>query len=594
MTSLSSIDLLSEVLPPLSFSTAPEISAPELSLQEQLWLEQQLHRVRAHLDVQLQRLPFEAAAGCNPMAFLMQSLAQLLQQLAPQARWYGVIWQGERGVWQRCGTGIEVQEVSLESLQDSQRLQQAWPLIESDQCLAWLVGQETATGGLSHGLRSALVARSIQQLLTVVRQARHLQQLHDQQQELRSRNQELAKISQLKSEFLANTSHEIRTPLSSILGFTHLLREQGYAPGNPKHQEYLRIILTSGQHLLALINDILDLSKIEANQMDLQGEMLAVEPLCQTSLMLVQEKANDKGLQLRLEISPQIDQLFVDPLRLKQMLFNLLSNGLKFTSSGEVGLRVTSDEDNLRFTVWDTGIGIPAQQLALLFKPYQQLPVTSVQRGEGTGLGLTLTKKLAELHGGQMEVTSEPGKGSQFTIVLPRQPVVDMPQGAIAPTAAPSPLVKLPTPRNPKSTTAQSPAPKRAKRPRKMVRSYHVLLVEDNTHNAHLIIAYLCKLGYEVTWTKNGEEMWRSLFNSLPAIVLMDVNLPEKGGLTLVRELRANPRYAHLPIVVQTAMAMAGDRETCLESGANDYVAKPLDLHKLADTLAKYSDPGLR
>jgi signal transduction histidine kinase len=586
MTSLSSIDLLSEALPPLSFSSAPEVSAPMLDLREQLWLEQQLHQVRSHLDIQVQRLPFDAAAGCNPMAALIQSLALLLQQLVPEAHWYGVIWQSERGFWQRCGTGIEVQEVSLEELQDEQRSRQAWPLIESDQCLAWLVGKEAVAGGLSLGLRSALVERSIQQLLTVVRQARQLQQLHGQQQQLRSRNHELAKISQLKSEFLANTSHEIRTPLSSILGFTHLLREQGYTPGNPKHQEYLRIILTSGQHLLALINDILDLSKIEANQMDLQGEMLAVEPLCRTGLMLVQEKANDKGLQLKLEIGSQISQMFVDPLRLKQMLFNLLSNALKFTSSGEVGLSVVSDDADLRFTVWDTGVGIPPEQLALLFKPYQQLPVTAAQRGEGTGLGLTLTKKLAELHGGRVEVTSEPGKGSRFTIVLPRQPLVELPlPGAIAPT---------PVSVNTLTTVTQSTVPKRAKRPRKMVRSYHVLLVEDNTHNAHLIIAYLCKLGYEVTWTKSGEEMWRSLSNSLPAMILMDVNLPEKGGLTLVRELRDNPRYAQLPIIVQTAMAMMGDRETCLESGANDYVAKPLDLQKLADTLAKYSDPGLR
>lgn len=586
MTSLSSIDLLSEALPPLSFSAALEASSPVLDLQEQLWLEQQLHQVRSHLDVQLQRLPFEAAAGCNPMAALIQSLALLLQQLVPEARWYAVLWQTERGIWQRCGTGIEVQEVSLEALQDGQRSHQAWPLIEADQCLAWLVGQEAVEGGLSLGRRSALVERSIQQLLTVVRQARQLQQLYGQQQELRSRNQELAKVSQLKSEFLANTSHEIRTPLSSILGFTHLLREQGYVPGNPKHQEYLRIILTSGQHLLALINDILDLSKIEANQMDLQGEMLAVEPLCRTGLMLVQEKANDKGLQLKLEIGPQISQMFVDPLRLKQMLFNLLSNALKFTSRGEVGLTVVSDDRDLRFTVWDTGVGIPPEQLALLFKPYQQLPVTAAQRGEGTGLGLTLTKKLAELHGGRMEVTSEPGKGSRFTIVLPRQPVVEVsPPGSIAPTA-----VSV----NPLTSKPQSTVPKRAKRSRKMVRSYHVLLVEDNTHNAHLIIAYLCKLGYEVTWTKSGEEMWRSLLHSLPAMILMDVNLPEKGGLTLVRELRENPRYAQLPIIVQTAMAMMGDRETCLESGANDYVAKPLDLQKLSDTLAKYSDPGLR
>ncbi len=601
MTSLSSLDLLSaaSVLPPLSTLQDELATVPALALREQLWLEQQLHRLRSQLDAQSLRLPFEAAAGCNPLVSLLPTLVQMLQQYLPEAEWFGVIWQGDeagsgKGRWKRACTGVEVQEIFLDELQDWQRSHQAWPLLESDQCLAWLVGTEV--GLPKQGLiKSVLVERSIQQLMAVLRQVKPLQQSHEELQGLRSRNQSLARTSQLKSEFLANTSHEIRTPLSSILGFTHLLREQGYNPGSQRHQEYLRIILTSGQHLLALINDILDLSKIEANQMDLQGELIKVEPLCKMAMVLVQEKANDKGLQLNLEIDPTVDSLFADPLRLKQMLFNLLSNALKFTRQGSVGLQVALTAEAMRFTVWDTGVGIPPEQQLLLFKPYQQLAVTAAQHSEGTGLGLALTRKLAELHGGRMEVASEVDRGSRFTVVLPLQPMVAL---------SPVPEVPLRDVQSAVETMVPTKAlrgkgdgitgSKRVKRPRKAIRSYHVLLVEDNVHNAHLIIAYLCKLGYEVTWTKSGEEMWQSLSHSLPAMILMDVNLPETGGLTLVKQLRETERYASLPVIVQTAMAMTGDRETCLEAGANDYVAKPIDLQKLADTLAKYSDPGLR
>ncbi len=388
-------------------------------------------------------------------------------------------------------------------------------------------------------------------------------------------NQELQQISQLKSEFLANTSHEIRTPLSSILGFTHLLREQGFNPGAVRHQEYLRIILTSGQHLLSLINDILDLSKIEANQLDLNWEIVEIAPLCQTIVMLVQEKANDRGLQLKLEIVQPAQDLYCDPLRLKQMLFNLLSNALKFTKVGTVGLRVEQDDRSTHFTVWDTGVGIPEDQLNLLFRPYQQLPHTATPQAEGTGLGLALTQKLAELHHGTVRVNSELDRGSRFTVSLPILSSFMLPTDVQNPAIIPVPLQQLPLDQRRLSS--------------------QILLVEDNADNAQLLIAYLCKLGYEVTWAKNHTDLWQSLrADRCPALILMDINLPGVDGLTIIRELRQQPAYGALPIIAQTAMAMSGDRAVCLEAGATEYLTKPLDLNRLAQVLNCYSEPQMQ
>jgi signal transduction histidine kinase/CheY-like chemotaxis protein len=417
-----------------------------------------------------------------------------------------------------------------------------------------------------------------------VRLTRSMQTMLHDCQTFQREKQELQQISQLKSEFLANTSHEIRTPLSSILGFTHLLREQGFNPGAVRHQEYLRIILTSGQHLLSLINDILDLSKIEANQLDLNWEVVEIEPLCQTIVTLVQEKANDRGLLLRLEIAPKAKHLFCDPLRLKQMLFNLLSNALKFTREGTVGLRVEQDDRSTQFTVWDTGVGIPEDQLNLLFRPYQQLPHTASRQAEGTGLGLALTQKLAELHYGSVAVSSEINRGSRFTVKIPilsstsGSPNPDGQGGASRPTE-PQPIAH-PVP------VSSAIAREAAQRP-----SSQVLIVEDNFNNAQLLIAYLCKLGYEVTWAKNHTDLWRSLQQGRPALILMDINLPDVDGLTIIRELRSQPAYAELPIIAQTALAMSGDRALCLEAGATDYITKPLDLQRLAQVLSCYSKP---
>lgn len=508
----------------------------------------------------------------------------------------------------------------------TQAPEEVWAIGDEQPPYGWLVIHtgSSSRSGVNPSIdlpSSRLIQQSIRLGVVALQQIRLIQAHCQQRQQLRDRNRDLVQTNQLKSEFLANTSHEIRTPLSSILGFTHLLQAQGFNPMNLRHQEYLNIILTSGQHLLSLINDILDLSKIEANQLDLQWETVDVRNLCQMAMTLVKEKASDKGLKTHLHIDPAVTTLVADGLRLKQMLFNLLSNAIKFTLKGEIGIEVTLAKDILRFTVWDTGTGISQEQQQLLFRPYAQLANVAIGPGEGTGLGLALTQKLAELHGGWVEVCSEPDQGSRFTIALPLVPPslpapplegTETPVFETKPASVQSHLPEtsaskhlLPCEMEPRSGTVSRRDVRLTNRRKKQLHSpvgsslsqrfsesipssirtlrpNHLMLVEDNVHNAKLMLTFLSKSGYEVTWVQDGREMWQALERSLPALILMDIHLPEVDGLTLTRQLKQDERYQTIPVIAQTALAMKGDRDLCLEAGAVNYISKPINLDVLA------------
>jgi len=479
------------------------------------------------------------------------------------------------------------QALSLEDLQQlqTQHPQSAWQLKDELGIISWLITDTPlqlvdgeSLEALKTQLRQQLIERSLAVVAIALAQSRQIQAIALQDQQLEGQNQELVRANKLKSEFLANTSHEIRTPLSSILGFTHLLQAQGFSPDNLRHQEYLNIILNSGQHLLALINDILDLSKIEANQLEVQMETVDVPELCRSALALVKEKASDKGLQLRLDLEPHATVLVADSLRLKQMLFNLLSNALKFTSQGTVGLQVKQKGIFIHFTVWDTGTGISQEEQALLFQPYRQIANVVAGRQEGTGLGLALTHKLAELHGGWVEFQSEINHGSQFTIVLPLTAAAGVrEQGEQREQGKQGEQSKIQVAR----WRAQTLDPK------SKIDSL-ILLVEDNVHNAKLINTYLRKLGYQVNWVQNAAQMWQALEELQPGLILMDIQLPDVDGFTLLQHLQAHEDYRTIPVIAQTAMAMKGDRETCLAAGAIDYISKPIDLKILAQLVSKY------
>ncbi|KRH97110.1 MULTISPECIES: hybrid histidine kinase/response regulator HrmK [Cylindrospermopsis] len=424
--------------------------------------------------------------------------------------------------------------------------------------------------------RSQFIQKAIKYSWTYLIQTQKIQTLKYSYQSLLQFNYNLERKNKLKNQFLANTSHEIRTPLTSIIGFTELLLAQGYQAERERHQEYLQIIQSSGKHLLSLINDILDLSKIEANQLEVQWEVADIPSLCKSVLALVKEKAGDKGLKLQLEINEDVNTLLVDPLRLKQMLLNLLFNAIKFTNVGSVGLRVVLKDSWLRFTVWDTGVGISGEDLSLLFRPYTQLVNTiNTQQNHGTGLGLIVTKQLAEIHGGSIEVRSQLNQGSEFTIILPLKSERTTQILEIQPEQDPELIDKtldhlINTPTNIQK-----------------INHCTILLVENDLNNSELIKTYLNRLGYQVIHVKTATEMWVNLPQVQPTIILMDLKLPDGNGLNLVSEIRKDPRYQNIPIIAQTAMAMKGDREICLASGFTHYIPKPINLTNLGAILEK-------
>ncbi|MEI7770575.1 MAG: ATP-binding protein [Chloroflexales bacterium] len=388
---------------------------------------------------------------------------------------------------------------------------------------------------------------------------------------MRRANVELARAARAKDDFLANMSHELRTPLNAILAFSEILREAIYGPLNPRQQDSLHNIETSGHHLLELINDILDLSKVESGQMNLQVERVSVADLCDASLLFVRELALKKSLRIAFDINDSTATLEVDPRRMKQMLVNLLSNAVKFTpTGGYVRLEVAADamEGVIRFAVQDTGIGIAPDDLARLFQPFSQLDSSLSRQYEGTGLGLALVRRLAEQHGGSIAVESALGAGSRFTITLPYQ-YVPKPQelqpvavGALGAAPAPAALANAPL---------SEPSPPQAR----------ILLAEDSEINILAIEEYLQAKGYQVIVAHNGREALDLADRVRPDLILMDIQMPDLDGLEAIRRLRARPTRATIPIVALTALAMPGDRERCLAVGANAYLAKPVSLKGL-------------
>ena len=470
----------------------------------------------------------------------------------------------------------EIHSEDLHQL-ENQQPQAAWRIVnDSLKIVGWLITSVKSSTDSSSGVNTVeklpfFMSKAAAMCAATLSKLERIESLQQEAQQFNNLNQELQRTNQLKNQFLANTSHEIRTPLSSIIGFTHLLLAQGYDPSRQRHHEYLNIIQSSGKHLLALINDILDLSKIEANQLEVNWETIDVRQLCRNVLALVKEKASNKGLQMRLNIDSKIENMVADPLRLKQILLNLLFNAVKFTKTGTVALEVKSQDDLMYFTVWDTGIGISQEDQSELFQPYFQIfNERNVNGEEGTGLGLTVTRKLAEIHSGWVEVESELDKGSRFTIVIPVEQNSDASKENLS--------VK----------EGETQADQNYKVPISLKGASDILLVEDDVPNAELIKTYLERLGYQLSWVKSASDMWDVLSKQDYSVILIDIILPDANGITLVKQLRGDRRYSNTCIIAQTAMAMKGDRDICLEAGVNDYICKPIDLPLLAQILSRY------
>jgi PAS domain S-box-containing protein len=396
------------------------------------------------------------------------------------------------------------------------------------------------------------------------------QRVEERTAELSLANAELARAARLKDEFLANMSHELRTPLNAILGLSEAVLEGVYGPLTERQHKSLHSIGEAGHHLLTLVNDILDIAKAEAGKLELQMGTVAIRDLCQSSLNLVRQMAHKKGIQVLLVIDEQVVSIHADQRRLKQVLVNLLSNAVKFTpQDGKVGLEVVGNQEHgvVNLTVWDSGVGIAKEDLERLFQPFVQLDGGLSRQYAGTGLGLAMVRRLVELHGGGVSVESQIGEGSRFTVSLPW--VV---------SAEPS-EAEVTLPPNDVQATPPVDIKPGAKAPL-------VLLAEDNPVNVNVFQDYLRTKGYRIAVACNGSEAIELAHQQQPDLILMDIQMPEMDGLTAIRRLRSDNDLAKVPIIALTALAMPGDRERCLDAGANDYLSKPVSIRQLLKAIA--------
>ncbi|WP_322511627.1 hybrid sensor histidine kinase/response regulator [Chloroflexus sp.] len=420
--------------------------------------------------------------------------------------------------------------------------------------------------------------RSISERLLAQRR-NELQLLKDRIQrqnvELARINAGLLRVTKLKDEFLASMSHEVRTPLTAILGLVDVLRAQLVGPLSDEQLGAINGIKQGGQHLLSLINDYLDIAKIEAGRLELDIGPVSVQDVCQSFRPMVADLARRAKLELIYDLDPSVQVILADARRLRQILINLLSNAIKFTpAGGKVGLEVRGEPERgaVRFTVWDTGIGIAPEDAARLFEPFQQIENERQQEVTGSGLGLALVSKLTRLHGGSVSLESEVGFGSRFHVSLPWEPDEQ------------KRLLEWFADERQKEREAELPndlppaSPLAGDRP--------LLMVEDDVATATLFAQYLTRCGYRVVHVESGEEALAYVQGEMPCLVLLDVRMRTMDGIEVMRHLRADVATRDLPILVLTALAMPGDRERCLAAGADDYLAKPVRLRQLAERIA--------
>ena len=399
---------------------------------------------------------------------------------------------------------------------------------------------------------------------------------------LHQTNQELAHATRLKDEFLANMSHELRTPLTAILGMSEVLNEKSIGELNDKQRQYIEIISNSGKHLLKLINDILDVSKISAGKLELDISTVSIRDLCTSSLLFVKEQAIEKQIQLTTILPEYLGNIDVDERRMQQVLINLLNNAVKFTPLGgqvvlEVqiqGLESAGNLDGLEVAAWiafsvlDTGIGITPEDQAKLFQPFIQIDSSLNRKYEGTGLGLVLVKQIVELHGGFVSLTSQFGQGSCFTVGIPYQGLFEH-SGSPASIGISQTLEPSPEPSIVEFVDDRS----------------LILLAEDNQGNIDTLSSYLEAQGYRLLVARNGQEAIDLNQMYRPDLILMDIQMPRVDGIEAIQTIRQDRQMAQVPIIALTALAMDRDRDRCLAAGANDYLAKPVKLRQLVATI---------
>jgi signal transduction histidine kinase/CheY-like chemotaxis protein len=371
---------------------------------------------------------------------------------------------------------------------------------------------------------------------------------------LKVRTAEVEVASRHKSEFLASMSHELRTPLNAVIGFSEVLLERMFGDLNDRQEEYLRDIWSSGKHLLELLNEILDLSKVEAGQMTLEPTEFSLQEALGHGLALVRERAARHGIRLGLEVAPEVGLVRADELRIKQVIVNLLSNAVKFTpDGGRVGVRARTEGSEVLVTVADTGTGVAAGDRERIFESFQQ-GGRRASTTEGTGLGLTLSKRIVELHGGRIWVESELGVGSTFGFAIPA--------GVPAPAAG----------------AAVDDDPGRADG------TGTVVVIDDDRRSIDLLTVYLEAAGLRVVSASDGRRGVELIRALKPAIVVLDILLPGLDGWQVLESLKADPTTAAIPVVV---VSILDERGRGLALGAAEYLVKPVSREGVLDALAR-------
>jgi two-component system sensor histidine kinase EvgS len=368
--------------------------------------------------------------------------------------------------------------------------------------------------------------------------------------------------SRAKSRFLANMSHELRTPLNAIIGLSELLEQEIPGPLQVKQKEYVEQVASSGRHLLTLVNDILDLSKVEAGFLRLTRNWLHPETVFESVLGSVRSLANRRGLTLLVEHSQGLPKFNVDPARMKQVLFNLLSNAIKFTEpGGTVWLRARAEGRTMLIEVQDTGMGISPADVPKLFREFEQIEAKHGPKPEGTGLGLALSKVLIEAHGGEISVASMPGKGSTFTVRVP------IGEG----------MAHAPQPHAMRPAALEGATGRRGRA--------CILIVEDNANNLVLARDLLEHRGHDTLAARDVHEALVHLTEVTPDVALVDIQIAGGGGHAVLEAMRNVPRLATIPVIAVTALAMDGDRERIVEAGFDGYISKPIDTRSFVSTV---------
>ncbi|MBM3736580.1 MAG: response regulator [Acidobacteria bacterium] len=366
------------------------------------------------------------------------------------------------------------------------------------------------------------------------------------EQELLAAKQAAEQSNRAKSTFLANMSHELRTPLNAVIGYSEMLEDDAKAAGNLEMASDLRRIQTAGKHLLELINDVLDLSKIEAGKIELNPEPLSIDAMIDDVCNTVQPLVAKNGNRLSSVNSSGLNRIIADPVRVRQCLLNLLSNASKFTSNGDIRLEVVRVEGNVEWRVTDTGIGIPRESLGKLFQAFSQVDASTTRKYGGTGLGLAISRKFCRMMGGDLTVESTAGSGSTFTMRLPA--------GA----------------------------------------GGRVLVVDDDPAGADLVRRILNRHGLTVEWAATGEEGLEMVRGFKPHVIALDVRMPGMDGWAVLAKLKEDPELAGIPVILHTA---ADERDMKFLRGAADYLRKPVDAEQLAAAVKRQvaagSEPGM-